>query len=324
MFWLLPVIAFFALPEYRVLGSQILITGLFAVSLDLILGYAGIVSLGHAAFFGLGAYAAGLLALHGWTEPLSGLLASAAVAAMAGYLVSFLVVRGGDLTRLMVTLGIGLMLWEGANKAAFITGGVDGLSFTGGKLFGTFGFDLGGRTAFLYALIVVFLVFVLVRRLVNSPLGLSVRGIRESGKRMLTSSWERVCLDERRHAVVLALPFARALGVAAVGIGLMAIGWPASIPGVALQALGAAIALRAVWNWEQTRVVLTTDKLFVVSGTLRKRAAAVRLARIGAVEIEQGLAGRLLGYGTIVAGDLEIEYVPKPRQVYGLVERLTA
>ena len=84
----------------------------------------------------------------------------------------------------MVTLGIGLMLWEGANKAAFITGGVDGLSFTGGKLFGTFGFDLGGRTAFLYALIVVFLVFVLVRRLVNSPLGLSVRGIRESGKRM--------------------------------------------------------------------------------------------------------------------------------------------
>jgi branched-chain amino acid transport system permease protein len=183
-FWLLPVIAFFALPEYRVLGSQILITGLFAVSLDLILGYAGIVSLGHAAFFGLGAYAAGLLAQHGWTEPISGLLASVAVAAIAGYLVSFLVVRGGDLTRLMVTLGIGLMLWEGANKAAFITGGVDGMSFAGGKLLGTFGFDIGGRTAFLYALAVVFLVFVLVRRLVNSPLGLSLRGIREGGKRM--------------------------------------------------------------------------------------------------------------------------------------------
>jgi uncharacterized membrane protein YdbT with pleckstrin-like domain len=149
-----------------------------------------------------------------------------------------------------------------------------------------------------------------------SPLG-------EPGKRMLTSGWERVCLDERRHAVVLALPFARALGLAAVGVGLMAIGWPASILGVALQAVGAAIALRAVWRWEQTRVVVTTDKLFVVHGTLRKRAAAVRLARIGAVEIEQGLAGRLLGYGTIVAGDLEIEYVPKPRQVYGLVERLS-
>jgi uncharacterized membrane protein YdbT with pleckstrin-like domain len=140
---------------------------------------------------------------------------------------------------------------------------------------------------------------------------------------MVTSGWERVCLEERRHAVVLAGPFLRALGLAAVGIGLMAIGWPASIGGVALQGLGAFIALRAVWNWERTRVVLTTEKLFVVHGTLRRRAAAVRLARIGAVEIEQSLPGRLLGYGTIVAGELEIEYVPGPRRVYGLVERLS-
>jgi uncharacterized membrane protein YdbT with pleckstrin-like domain len=140
---------------------------------------------------------------------------------------------------------------------------------------------------------------------------------------MVTSGWERVCLEERRHAVVLAGPFLRALGLAAVGIGLMAIGWPASIVGVALQALGAFIALRAVWNWERTRVVLTTEKLFVVHGTLRRRAAAVRLARVGAVEIEQSLLGRLLGYGTIVAGDLEIEYVPGPRRMYGLVERLS-
>jgi membrane protein YdbS with pleckstrin-like domain len=148
--------------------------------------------------------------------------------------------------------------------------------------------------------------------------------VAETGKRMVTSSWERVCLDERRHAVVLVLPFARALGLATVGIGLMAIGWPASIVGVALQVAGAVIAVRAVWAWEQTRLVLTTDKLFVVHGTLRKRAAAVRLARIGAVEIEQGLLGRVLGYGTIVAGDLEIEYVPKPSDVYGLVERLSS
>jgi uncharacterized membrane protein YdbT with pleckstrin-like domain len=140
---------------------------------------------------------------------------------------------------------------------------------------------------------------------------------------MVTSGWERVCLEERRHAVVLAGPFLRALGLAAVGIGLMAIGWPASIAGVALQALGAFVALRAVWNWERTRVVLTTEKLFVVHGTLRRRAAAVRLARVGAVEIEQSLLGRLLGYGTILAGDLEIEYVPGPRRLYGLVERLS-
>jgi len=141
---------------------------------------------------------------------------------------------------------------------------------------------------------------------------------------MVTSGWERVCLDERRHAVVLAGPFVRALGLAAVGIGLMAIGWPVSIVGVLLQAAGAFVALRAVWSWEQTRVVLTTEKLFVVHGTLRRRAAAVRLAKIGPVEIEQSLTGRLLGYGTIVAGDLEIAYVPEPRRMYGLVERLSS
>ena len=141
---------------------------------------------------------------------------------------------------------------------------------------------------------------------------------------MVTSGWERVCLDERRHAVVLAGPFARALGLASVGIGLMAIGWPVSIVGVLLQAVGAFVALRAVWSWEQTRVVLTTEKLFVVHGTLRRRAAAVRLTKIGPVEIEQSLTGRLLGYGTIVAGDLEIAYVPEPRRMYGLVEKLSA
>jgi uncharacterized membrane protein YdbT with pleckstrin-like domain len=139
---------------------------------------------------------------------------------------------------------------------------------------------------------------------------------------MMTSASERVCLDERRHPVVLAGAFARALPLAAVGIGCMAIGWPASIFGVLLQILGAWIVLRAVWSWERTRIVLTTDKLLVVHGTLRRHAAAVRLARVGAVEIEQTLLGRFLGYGTIVAGDLEIDFVPEPRRVYGVVERL--
>jgi membrane protein YdbS with pleckstrin-like domain len=141
---------------------------------------------------------------------------------------------------------------------------------------------------------------------------------------MISPGSEQICLDERRHAVVLAGPFIRALALGAVGIGCMAIGWPASIFGVLLQILAAWIALQAVWSWERTRVVLTTDKLFVVHGTLRRRAAAVRLARVGAVEIEQSLLGRLLGYGTIVAGDLEIDFVPGPRRVYGLVERLSA
>jgi branched-chain amino acid transport system permease protein len=185
LFWLTPLAAYFLFPGYLVLASQIMIIGLLAVSLDLILGYAGIVSLGHAAFFGLGAYTAGLLGAHGWTEPLSGLLAAGALAALFGYCISFLVVRGGDLTRLMVTLGIGLMLFEAANKAAFITGGVDGLSgVVIGKVFGVFEFDLYGKTAFFYTLAVVFLLFVVLRRLVKSPFGLSLTGIREGGKRM--------------------------------------------------------------------------------------------------------------------------------------------
>jgi branched-chain amino acid transport system permease protein len=185
LFWLVPVVAFFLLPGYLVLGSQILIVALFALSLDLILGYAGIVSLGHAAFFGLGAYTAGILAVRGWGEPLSGLLAGGAVAALAGFVVSFLVVRGEDLARLMVTMGIGLLLFEAANKAAFLTGGVDGLSgVTMWKLFGVFPFDIGGRTAYLYSLTVLFIVFMGLRRLVASPFGLSLKGIRENKHRM--------------------------------------------------------------------------------------------------------------------------------------------
>jgi branched-chain amino acid transport system permease protein len=184
-FWITPLAAFFLLPGYLLLGSQILIVALFALSLDLILGYAGIVSLGHAAFFGLGAYTAGLLAVHGWGEPLSGLIIAGVAAALAGCLVSFLVVRSEDLARLMVTLGIGLLLYEAANKAAFITGGVDGLSgITMWKLLGFFPFDLGGKVAYLYALAVLFLLFVWLRRLVNSPFGLSLRGLREGGRRM--------------------------------------------------------------------------------------------------------------------------------------------
>ena len=181
----MPVAAFFLFQCYLVLLSQILIVALFALSLDLILGYAGIVSLGHAAFFGLGAYTAGLLAMHGWGEPLTGLLAAALAAGLLGYAASFLVVRGHDLARLMVTLGIGLLLFETANKAAFVTGGVDGLSgVTMWKILGVFEFGLNGRTAYIYSLTVLLVLFVGLRRLVNSPFGLSLRGIREGGKRM--------------------------------------------------------------------------------------------------------------------------------------------
>ena len=185
VFWIALVAAFFVFPHHRVLGSQILITALFALSLDLILGYAGIVSLGHAAFFGVGAYTAGILAVKGWGEPLTGLVAAGAAAAVVGYATSFLVVRGGDLARLMVTLGIGLMLYEAANQLPSITGGADGLSgVTMAKLLGQWSFDLAGTTAYWYSLVVLFVMLVFARRLVASPFGLSLRGVRENVKRM--------------------------------------------------------------------------------------------------------------------------------------------
>jgi branched-chain amino acid transport system permease protein len=185
VFWLIPVAAFFVFPHYRTLGSQIMIAGLFALSLDLILGYARIISLGHAAFFGLGAYTAGLLAKYGYGEPFSGLVLAALIAAAAGWITSFLIVRGQDLTRLMVTLGIGLMLYEAANQWSSLTGGVDGLSGVEmKKIFGVFNFGLDGKTAYLYSLAILFLVFNGARLLVRSPFGLSLKGVREGERRM--------------------------------------------------------------------------------------------------------------------------------------------
>lgn len=135
---------------------------------------------------------------------------------------------------------------------------------------------------------------------------------------------ERTCWESRRHAIVLAKPLARSLLLAALGVFAFGLGWPAMVVAPALLAAAALLVALAAWRWERTRVVLTTEKLFVVHGTLRRRAAAVRLARVAAVEVEQTLPGRLLGYGTIVAGDLEIPFVPQPRDVGTLVARLGA
>ena len=183
--WLLPLAAYFVFPKNLALLSQIAITALFCLSLDLILGYAGIVSLGHAAFFGLGAYAAGLMAKYGWGDPLLGLAGASLVAAAAGFLTSFLVLRGADLTRLMVTLGVSMMLYEAANKLTDFTGGVDGLQGVDIQpVLGMFSFDLYGKTAYWYSVVVLFVMFWLARRLVHSPFGLSLRGIRQNVGRM--------------------------------------------------------------------------------------------------------------------------------------------
>jgi branched-chain amino acid transport system permease protein len=185
VFWIAALSPYVLFPNYLSLASQIAIAGMFALSLDLILGYAGIVSLGHAAFFGAGAYTAGLLSKHGWGEPLSGLVAAAAVAGLVGYATSFVICRFRHLALIMLTLGFGLLLAELANSLGWLTGGMDGLQgIHTWKLLGYFRFDLYGRTAFGYALAVLFVVFLFARRLIHSPFGLSLRGIRENFVRM--------------------------------------------------------------------------------------------------------------------------------------------
>ena len=185
-FWLLLASSFFLLPDKLTLMSQVMIFGLFAVSLDMALGYAGILTVGHAAFFGAGAYAAGLIAKHGWSEPFSGLLFALLICVALGYALSYLVVRGADLTRLMITIGVCVLLAELANRLSGITGGTDGLQgVVIAPVLGRFDFDLYGKTAFVYAYAIVLLMFLAVRLVLRSPFGLALRGIHDSRKRML-------------------------------------------------------------------------------------------------------------------------------------------
>jgi branched-chain amino acid transport system permease protein len=184
-FWLATLLPFVLAPSYLVLASQIAITALFALSLDLILGFSGIVSLGHAAYFGAGAYTAGLLSKWGWGEPLSGLLIAGLAAGLLGYLTSFVIARFRHLALIMITLGLGLLLQEAANSASWLTGGADGLQgVRTWPIFDKFRFDLYGYTAYSYALAVLFLSFLVARRIIHSPFGLALRGIRENGQRM--------------------------------------------------------------------------------------------------------------------------------------------
>src|ERR1700678_574211 len=181
-FWVLALACGFAFPSRYLIMTDIVRLALFALSLDLILGYAGIVSLGHAAFFGVGAYGAGLLALHGIvTEPVAALVVAGLAATVVGFLTSFLVIRGVDLTRLMVTLGIALLLEALAERFSDITGGTDGLQGIAMQpILGLFAFDMFGKVGFFYSLVVLFVLFLLARRIVHSPFGLSLRAIRNN------------------------------------------------------------------------------------------------------------------------------------------------
>ena len=181
LLWLLAFAAPLLLPRHALIVNEIAIVALFAVSLDLVLGYTGIVSLGHAAFFGMGAYCAALFAKHVMPDPLVGLAVGMVAATAVGAVASVSIQRGSDLTRLMVTLGFGLILLELANKMDWLTGGADGLQgVILGPVLGRFEFDLSGRTAAWYSMTVLLVLFFVARRVVNSPLGSTLQAIRDN------------------------------------------------------------------------------------------------------------------------------------------------
>jgi len=215
-FWLAAFATIYLLPGRHLILTETAIWGLFALSLDLILGYAGIISLGHTAFFGLGAYAAGLLAKHEIiVEPSIALVCAGLLAAALGFATSFLVLRGSDLTRLMVTLGVALVCLELANRFAELTGGADGLQgVTMAPVFGAYRFDMFGHTAYVYTLAWLFVLFMLARRIVNSPFGLSLKAIKGNA---LRSSAIGIAVNWRLVAV-----YTLSAGYAGIAGGLLA------------------------------------------------------------------------------------------------------
>lgn len=213
--WLLALASPVLLPTHALIINEIAIVALFAVSLDLILGYTGIVSLGHAAFFGMGAYAAALFSKLVMPDPVLGLLVAIVVTTVLGAVCSLTIMRGSDLTRLMVTLGVGLILMELANKLDWLTGGADGLQgVVMGPLLGKFEFDLAGRTSAFYSLTVLLVFFVLARRLVHSPFGGTLKAIRDNRLRAMAIG---IPVTSR-----LAVIYTVAAGVAGAAGGLLA------------------------------------------------------------------------------------------------------
>jgi uncharacterized membrane protein YdbT with pleckstrin-like domain len=133
---------------------------------------------------------------------------------------------------------------------------------------------------------------------------------------------ERLCLEVRRHGVVLFRPLVRAVVLAGVGAFALALPWPVPVLGAVAMTAGAVLALTAVWRWDRTRLVVTTRKVVFEEGILRRRESAVLVRGLASVGLERPLLGRLLGYGTVVAGPLRVAHVAAPREVSELLEEL--
>ena len=242
--WLLFVAFYYVFESRLAMGNTVLIMVLFTLSLDLVLGYAGIATLGHALFFGLGAYTAGLVIVAGWPEPVSGLMIGVAVAALAALLTGALLLHLHGNTLLMLTLAFLMLAYEGANKWTSVTGGDDGLQgVAAAPIFGIFGFDLRGHTRYWYALVVLFVLFMVSRAIAGSQFGLALKGIRENPSRM-----RAVGAPVRRHLVAI-YTIAGAMAGAAGGVSAHSTGFVGlDTLGIALSANGLVMLVLGGWG----------------------------------------------------------------------------
>ena len=181
---ILTVAAYFIFPDYLPLLNRIAIFSILVLSLDLVVGYAGLATLGHVAFFGVGAYAAANMAISLTGNPFLGLLAGSASGGLAAGLSGLLILRYQGFAFLMLSVAVAQVFQSIGAKLTRFTGGDDGLSgFTIEPVFG-FNFDMQGRVAYVYSGVGLLLCYWLARRLVSSPFGLSVLGINQCRARM--------------------------------------------------------------------------------------------------------------------------------------------
>jgi len=209
--------------------TQIATTAVVVLGLDVVVGYAGIVTLGHAAFVGVGGYAAGLLALHVFAEPISGLLFGAVAGAALAFLTGFVVLRGRGLSLIMMTVAVAQIVLEIANKSRKWTGGDDGLSgFEVSPLFGIFPFDFTGKVAYVYSVAVLTICLFALRRIMRSPFGLTCVGIRDDRVRMSAMGCD--VSGHLRLAYALGGALARSSGTSFSGPSAVIVDWAKPVP----------------------------------------------------------------------------------------------
>ncbi|HZH07392.1 MAG TPA: branched-chain amino acid ABC transporter permease [Lautropia sp.] len=178
-------LVYLVFPDQLPLFSRIAIMAIFVMSLDLIVGYGGLATLGHAALYGAGAYAAGLTAMHLAPDPLLGLAVGATAGALVALLSGLFIVRYDGLTFLMLSIAVSQILSNLASKLRDWTGGDDGLTgYANSAILGVWRFDLYGKVAFLYSGIALLVCLFIMRRMMGSPFGLSCMGIHQNRQRM--------------------------------------------------------------------------------------------------------------------------------------------